>query len=118
MPHNLAEVVDGINAYINNPKITTEELMHHIQGPDFPTGGIITDSFKLPEIYESGKGTATLRSKYRIEQANGRPVIIITETPYLINIENRIIGPIQQMVTEENYDKIYDVQNASGKKRF
>ena len=118
VPHNLAEVVDGINAYINNPKITTEELMHHIQGPDFPTGGIITDSFKLPEIYESGKGTVTLRSKYRIEQANGRPVIVITETPYLINIENRIIGPIQQMVTEENYDKIYDVQNASGKNGF
>lgn len=115
VPHNLGEIVDGVIAYINNPRITTEEMMQHIQGPDFPTGGVITDAFKLNEIYESGKGTVTLRSKYRIETIDGRPVIVVTETPYLINIESRIIAPIQQMVVEEGYDKIYDVQNASGK---
>lgn len=115
VPHNLGEIVDGINAYIKNPRITTEELMQYIQGPDFPTGGIITDGFNLSNIYESGKGTVTLRSKYRVEIIGGRPHIIITETPYLINIENRIIAPIQQMVNEEGYDKIYDIQNASGK---
>lgn len=115
VPHNLSEVCDGIIAYIKNPHIKIEELMQYIQGPDFPGGGIITDAFSLKETYESGKGTVTLRSKYSILQQNGRPVISITEIPYLIGIENRIIAPIQDMVNNEGYDKIYDIQNASGK---
>lgn len=115
VPHNLGELVDGINAYIKNPRITTVDLLQYIQGPDFPTGGIITDSSKLESIYESGKGTITLRSKYRIENIGGRPNIVVTESPYLINIESRIIAVIQQMVAEEGYDKIYEVQNSSGK---
>ncbi len=115
VPHNLGEVCDAINAYIKNPRITTEELMKSLSGPDFPTGGIITDGFNLSNIYDTGKGTVKVRAKYRIESINGRSHIIITEAPYLINIENRIIAPIQQMVVEEGYDKIYDIQNNSGK---
>ena len=116
LPHNLIEVVDGIEAYIKNPRITTEELMQYIQGPDFPTGGVITDAFSLKDAYETGKGTIQLRAKYTIKMVNGRNTIIITEVPYLVSIENRIIAPIKQMVVEENYDKIWDIQNASGEK--
>lgn len=115
VPHNLSEVCDTINTYIKNPRSTTEELMKSLQGPDFPTGGIITDGFNLVSIYDSGKGTINVRAKYRIENVSGRSHIVITEAPYLINIENRIIVPIQQMVVEEGYDKIYDIQNNSGK---
>lgn len=115
VPHNLGEVVDGINAYIENPRITTEDLMKHIQGPDFPTGGVIIDGFNLGEIYETGRGTIKVRSKYRIEHTSGRPNIVITEAPYLISIESRIIESIKQLVTEDGYEHIYDVQNTSGK---
>ena len=115
LPHNLSEVVEGIKAYIKNPRITTEQLMNYIQGPDFPTGAIITDGFSLKEAYDSGKGTVKLRAKYSIQNVGGRAHIVITEVPYLISIENRIINKIKEMVTEEDYDKIYDVQNSSGK---
>ena len=80
---------DAINAYIKNPRITTEELMKSLSGPDFPTGGIITDGFNLSNIYDTGKGTVKVRAKYRIESINGRSHIVITEAPYLINIENQ-----------------------------
>lgn len=115
VPHNLSEVVNGIIAYIDNPRITTEELMHYIPGPDFPTGGIITDGFSLKQIYESGKGTLKLRAKYHITQSGGRQHIVITEVPYLISIENRVIAQIKNMVIEDGYEKIYDIQNNSGK---
>ena len=114
VPHNLNEICDGIIAYTKNPRITVEELMNHIQGPDFPTGGVITDAFSLPAIYESGKGTIKLRAKYHIATIAGKTTIVITEIPYLISAESRIIVPIQELVAEEGYDQIDDIQNCSG----
>lgn len=115
VPHNLSEVVDGILAYIDNKRITIEELMTHIQGPDFPVGGVIVDAFSLPEIYETGRGTVKVRAKYSFETVAGRPHIVVTEIPYLASVENKIIKPIQALVAEEDYDQIFDVQNNSGK---
>ena len=113
--HNLREVCDGIEACIDKPGITVEELMQHIKGPDFPTGGVIMDTNKLLDIYTTGKGSVRLRAKYNIQQIDGRNVIVVTEIPYLTDIETGIIKKIQQMVNEEGYEDIYDLQNNSGK---
>jgi len=86
-PHNITEVVDGVIAYIDNPKITLEEMLTIIKGPDFPTGGfIVADDESLKELYATGKGKVTIRSKVDIESAdNGRQSIVITEIPYNVN---------------------------------
>ena len=84
-PHNLGEVIDGCIAYIDNPKITTEELMQHIKGPDFPTGGIILGNSGIKKAYETGRGSITIRSKATIEEKNGRHYIVIEEVPYGVN---------------------------------
>lgn len=118
VPHNLKEVVDGIIAYMDDKRITTEKLMEHIQGPDFPTGGVIVDAFSLPAIYETGKGTIKVRAKYTFATVAGRPHIVITELPYLVSVENKVIKPIKEMVEMEGYSEIYDVQNSSGKHGF
>lgn len=115
VPHNLKELCNGIEAYIHKNGVTTEELMQHITGPDFPTGGVITDLNKLYEIYNTGKGTLKLRAKYHIENIGGRTTIVVTEIPYLVNVEESVIKRIQHMVMEEEYDCIYDILNNSGK---
>lgn len=115
VPHNLNEVVDAILAYIANKHITTNELMQYIQGPDFPGGGVIVDAFSLPNIYDIGKGVIKLRAKHRFETVAGRPHIVITEVPYLTSIENKIIKPIQNLIREEEYQPIFEIQNSSGK---
>ena len=114
LPHNLEEVCDAIMLYIKNPRSTTHELMNHIQGPDFPTGAIITDGLSLKEVYDSGRGAVKVRAKYHIQMVSGKNHIVITEMPYLVSIE-KVITTIQLMVAEEGYDKIYDVQNNSGR---
>ena len=70
-PHNLCEVIDGVKAYIRNPKLTTEELMEYIPGPDFPTGGIVVNQNELLEIYETGTGKIKIRGRMELEK--GRP---------------------------------------------
>lgn len=114
LPHNLKEVCKAIAVMIDNKHITTKELMNYIPGPDFPTGGVITDAFSLAEIYESGRGTIKLRAKYRLETEGQRTVIVITEVPYLVNIENHIINTIKEM-KQEGYEGVYNIVNASGK---
>ena len=82
-PHNLGEVVDATKAYIKNNNITDEGLMKYIKGPDFPTGGIITNKDELPEIYKSGVGKVKIRGKVEVEDAKGgHKLIVITEIPY------------------------------------
>ena len=115
VPHNLKEVVNGIVAYLNFKGIDTEGLMKHIPAPDFPTGGIITDAEKLKEIYETGQGTITLRSKYKIEQQQQQQHIVFTEIPYLVNIEEGIVDKIKKLVIEEDFDLIDDYENNTGK---
>ena len=82
-PHNLSEVIEGVKAYMKNPDITTEELLHYIQGPDFPTGGIVVNKDDLLAIYESGVGKIKVRGKVEVEKAKGgKERLVITEIPY------------------------------------
>ena len=115
VPHNLNEVVNGIVAYLNFKGITVEQLMKHISAPDFPTGGTIVDSGKLKEIYETGNGTFTLRSKYRIENVGAAQHIVITEVPYLVSVEEGIIEPLKKLVLEDGFDLIEDYENNTDK---
>lgn len=84
-PHNLSEVTEGIKAVINNPAITTEELMEIIKGPDFPDGGIIIGRAGIKKYFETGRGSIRVRSKYHIEEKNGHTSIVFTELPYMTN---------------------------------
>lgn len=85
-PHNPSEVIDGVIAYLENPRLTLPELMEHIKGPDFPTGGIITNAADLPEIYERGEGKLYLRARASVERLDdGKTAIVITEFPYQTN---------------------------------
>src|SRR5690606_7215226 len=85
-PHQVGEVIDGILALSKNPDITLDELMEHIKGPDFPTGGLILGKKGIRKAYETGKGSLTLRAKVHIEEiGNGKQAIIVTEIPYQVN---------------------------------
>ncbi|MBD8923650.1 DNA gyrase subunit A [bacterium] len=102
-PHNLGEVIDGCIAYIDNPNITTDELMQHIKGPDFPTGGIILGNSGIKKAYETGRGSITIRSKATIEEKNGRNYIIIEEVPYGVNTLD-----LKQKVADLVHNKVLD----------
>ena len=84
--HNLAEVIDGAIAYMHNPKITLDEMMKIVKGPDFPTGGYIIAGTELKKAYQTGRGKITLRAKIHIEVGDGdRQSLVITEIPYQVN---------------------------------
>lgn len=85
-PHNLGEVIDGACAYIENPKITLDEIMKTVQGPDFPTGGFVIAGEELKKAYATGKGKIMMRAKLHIEENDkGQKTIVITEIPYTVN---------------------------------
>ena len=102
-PHNLGEVIDGCVAYIDNNDITTDELMQHVKGPDFPTGAIILGNSGIRKAYETGKGSITIRSKATIEEKNGRQYIVIDEVPYGVNtleLKNKVAELVHNKVIE------------------
>ncbi len=85
-PHNLSEVIDGVIAQMDNPKITLSELMKHIKAPDFPTGGYLINNEEIVTAYETGRGKLTIRAKTHIEdEKNGKKLIVIDELPYQVN---------------------------------
>lgn len=99
-PHNLAEVIDGVVAYIDNPKITLKQMMKHIKGPDFPTGGLMTID-ELQKAYETGKGKIMMMAKYHIEEGkNDKKNIIITELPYQVN-KSKLLQNIVELSEEK-----------------
>ena len=102
-PHNLGEIVDGCVAYIDNPNIETIELMQHIKGPDFPTGGIILGNSGIKKAYETGRGSITIRSKATIEEKDGKHYIVIDEVPYGVNTMD-----LKNKVAELVHNKIID----------
>ncbi|MDT3366985.1 MAG: DNA gyrase subunit A, partial [Bacteroidota bacterium] len=105
-PHNLGETCDAICAYIDNPEITTDELMQHIKGPDFPTGGIIMGRQGIKDAYETGRGRVVIRSRTEIEvDDKGRETIVVTEIPYMVN-KKEMIEKIAQMVEDKRIDGI------------
>ncbi|MBR5431707.1 MAG: DNA gyrase subunit A, partial [Bacteroidales bacterium] len=114
-PHNLGECCDAICAYIDNPDITTEELMQYIKGPDFPTGGIIQGRQGIIDAYETGRGRVVVRAKTEIEELdNGREVIVVTEIPYMVN-KSDMIKRIGEMVEDKKIEGISDIRDLSAK---
>ena len=107
-PHNLGEVINGCIAYIDNHDITTDELMQHVKGPDFPTGAVILGNSGIRRAYETGKGTITLRGKVAIEENNGHQTIIITELPYMVN-KKLFQHRIAELVRDKLIDGIADL---------
>ena len=113
-PHNLGEVIDGCIAYIDNSDITTEELMQHIKGPDFPTGGIILGNSGIKKAYETGRGSITIRSKATIEEKNGRHYIVIEEVPYGVNtldLKQKVADLVHNKVLEGITDYHTDLKD-------
>lgn len=115
-PHNLSECCDGICAYIDNPDITTDELMHYIKGPDFPTGGIIMGRQGIRDAFETGQGRIVIRSKTEIEVSeSGRETIVVTEIPYMVN-KRELIEKIAELVDTKKVDGISYVNDETTRK--
>ena len=105
-PHNLTECCDAICAYIDNPDITIEELMHYMKGPDFPTGGIIQGRQGIKDAFETGRGRIVIRSKTEIEvNDSGRETIVVTEIPYMVN-KREMIEKIAELVENKKIEGI------------
>ena len=113
-PHNLNEIVDGIIAYINNRDITIPELMKHIKGPDFPTGGIIYGYDGVRDAYETGRGRVVMRGVAEIEMAEngGRDRIIVTSIPYQVN-KAEMIRKTADLVNDRKLEGIVDIRDES-----
>ena len=113
-PHNLTELINAVIAQAANPEITVDELMKHLPGPDFPTGGFITGKNPIREAYETGRGIIKLRAKAKIEkQKKGdREVIIVNEIPYQVN-KSRLIERIADLVKDDKIKGISDIRDES-----
>ncbi len=111
-PHNLTEVIDGIIAVIDDPLITIEELMTHIQGPDFPTGGVIMGRSGIRNAYTTGRGRIILRAEAEIEEHNGRNRIIVTEIPYQVN-KAKLEKHINELARDGKIDGIASTRDES-----
>lgn len=112
-PHNLKEVVDGVCCLIDNPEATLDELMEHIKGPDFPTGGIIMGRTGIRAAYATGRGKISLRARAEIvEDAKGRSKIVVSELPYQVN-KARLIENIADLVKDKRLEGISNVEDHS-----
>ena len=115
-PHNLGEVIDGVVALSKNPEITVEELMEHVKGPDFPTGGLILGRAGIRDAYETGTGSIAVRSKCRIEERgeHGLKRIVVEEIPYGVN-KATMIEDMAGLVRDKVIDGITDIRDESNK---
>ncbi len=117
-PHNLGEVVDAMKAYMRNSDITTKELMRYLKGPDFPTGGIVTNKDDLLQIYETGTGKIKIRGKVEFEQQKGgKTNVVITEIPYpMIGMNiSKFLSDVAGLVESKKTQDIVDISNQSSK---
>mgnify|MGYP001066521948 FL=1 len=117
-PHNLGEVIDAVKAYMLDENITTAELMRYMQGPDFPTGGIVTNKDELLSIYETGAGKIKLRGKVETEKGkNGRTNVVITEIPYTMIGANigKFLSDVAALAESKKTTDIVDISNQSSK---
>ncbi|MBO3117507.1 DNA gyrase subunit A [Winogradskyella sp. DF17] len=114
-PHNLAEVVDGTIALIDNPDIEIDELMQHIKAPDFPTGGIIYGYDGVKEAFHTGRGRIVMRGKANIEEVNGRECIIVNEIPYQVNKAD-MIKKTADLVNDKKLEGISTIRDESDRK--
>jgi len=114
-PHNLAEVIDGMNYLIDNPDASLEELMEFIKGPDFPTSGIIMGRSGIRAAYATGRAKITVRARTEIvENKNGRMSIVVSELPYQVN-KRRLIEAIADLVKEKRIEGIADINDYSNR---
>ncbi len=111
-PHNLGEVIDGLDYLIENPDATLEQLMTFIKGPDFPTGGIIMGRAGLRAAYATGRGKLTVRSKTEITEIKNRQCIIVTEIPYMVN-KAELIKSIAELAKDKRVEGIHDIRDES-----
>ncbi|RJS60982.1 DNA gyrase subunit A [Bacillus sp. PK3_68] len=112
-PHQLGEIIDGLIAFSKNEDMSVLEIMEHIPGPDFPTGGMIMGRSGIRRAYETGKGSLVIRAKVDIEQrANGKETIIVNELPYQVN-KARLIEKIAELVRDKRIDGITDLRDES-----
>lgn len=117
-PHNFGEVIDGVIAYIKNPEINTAQMMEYIKGPDFPTGGIVTNQDDLLNIYATGTGKIKIRGKVDIENGkNGKDRLIISEIPYTMIGANigKFLNDVFALVETKKTGDIVDISNQSSK---
>ncbi|MGE0079910.1 MAG: DNA gyrase subunit A [Thiohalomonadaceae bacterium] len=113
-PHNLTEVVNGCLALIENPALTVDELMEHVPGPDFPTGGIINGARGIREAYHTGRGRIYVRARAEVEEEGGRHRIVVTELPYQVN-KARLLERIAELVKEKKIEGISELRDESDK---
>ena len=113
-PHNLGEVIDGLIAMVQNPDITIKQLMKHIPGPDFPTGGFIHGKEPIVQAYSEGKGIIQMRGKAFTEtiKRTGKEQIVISEIPFMVN-KKRLIEQIAELVNEKKIEGIGDIRDES-----
>lgn len=114
-PHNASEAIDTVVSYIKNPKISDDKLIEKLNGPDFPSGGLIVGRDELKQAYLTGRGKLTLRGKVSIEEGtNGRPEIVITAIPFNVN-KPRLIDKIATLVREGKIEDILDIRDETDK---
>lgn len=114
-PHNLREVIDAIGLLMENPEVTTQELMEVLPGPDFPTGGLVMGKSGIRRAYETGKGSITVRAKIEIEeQKNGKERIIVTELPYMVN-KAKLIERISELHRDKRIEGITDLRDETSR---
>ncbi len=112
-PHNLTELCDAIGTYIDNSKVEIDELVTHVKGPDFPTGGIISGA-GMKELYKTGKGRVLIRGRTTTEEYKGKTRIVITEIPYMVNKAD-LVTSIAKLATEKKLPDVSDLRDESSK---
>lgn len=113
-PHNLGEVIDAIDLVMDNPDCTLDEIMEHIKGPDFATGGIIMGRAGIRAAYATGRGKITLRANTTIEEIKGRQCIIVHEIPYMVN-KARLVESMANLVKDKRIDGVHFIRDESGR---
>ncbi len=113
-PHNLGEIIDAIDLVMENPDATLDEIMEFVQGPDFPTGGIIMGRAGIRAAYGTGRGKIILRAKTEIQEIKGRQCIIITEIPYMVN-KSRLVESMANLAKEKRVEGIHFIRDESGR---
>ncbi len=111
-PHNMAEIIGGVIAQIDNPAISLQELMEHIKGPDFPTGATICGRSGILSAYKTGRGKLIVRAKASVEESKGNKKIVITEIPYMVN-KSEMITHIADLVRDKKIQGISDIRDES-----
>ena len=111
-PHNVGEIIDAAIKQIDNPDLSIEEIMHIIQGPDFPTGAFICGRNGIKEAYSTGRGKILVRAKTSVEQSKNKSVIIISEIPFMVN-KSELLGEIADLVSDKKIIGISDLRDES-----